>query len=1113
MSAEVRLKARHPAGSFLVQAPAGSGKTELLSQRILALLAIVDEPEEVLALTFTRKAAAEMRTRVLESLMAAKPDASASHKMETWKLAQQVMLRSEEKGWHLTAHPTRLRIMTLDSLTYSIARQLPLLSGFGDMPTPSEHAQRAYREAAEAALNETMRDFSDAAEYVLLHLDHNAVTLIALLADMLGKREQWLDEIAMHGRDMGSLRLMLEQNLADIMMHKLDACDALMPIDVKAALPGLMRFAGEQKKNELLQQVGEWPKASLDLLPQWQLIANFLLTASGPDYRKAGGVTVRLGFPAGKAFADEKDQFKLLLDTLAGGGEQALALATLLHEIRQMPDSAAIDSAQWQVLESLFLLLVLANKHLQIAVGRQGEADFTEIALRAMEALGANDAVPGDLLMKLDYRIHHILVDEFQDTSYLQMRLLQCLTAGWQEGDGIHRSLFMVGDPMQSIYRFRKAEVGLFLNAANNAAGLPLVEALQLERNFRSAPAIVDWVNRAFQCIFPAVQDVISGAVVHAPAVAALAHEGSVNLHIQHAKNADVEAETVRRLVQQALATPSAKGDPQRIGILARSRKHLHAIMQSLQLAGIAFRAINILPLHARPEVRLLRALLRALLHPADRESWATILRAPCCGLESYDMAVLLAGHDQPVWSLLQDDDLFQQLSMDAQARIRSIRTILEPCLAMSGKVAVMELLQTAWLRLSMPAMIDASASLNVDATLALIGSLEQGGRIDFAQLDERLEKLYATPDASASAAQVELMTMHGAKGSQWDVVILPGLGNKGANVDTPLLAFSEVPVAGGAMPLMAVKASTRQKDALYSMVSSVEKSKDNNELQRLLYVACTRAETHLHLLGHVSEVKGAATTGSLLHLLLSEDEGGFGAHMWNVEAGDQSIAGNPLGLKRVSHALDVSAVISDDAEQVGMHDQEVEYVWAGAEAAPVGNAVHAALQHIAQLGIEHWSDEHTQRELNMLNRTLIAEGLSGGMLKAASIRCAEGLQRVLSSEKARWILSDRHQDAHAEWALSSECDGFISHNIIDRSFIDEQGIRWIIDYKTASHEGGSLEVFLKEEVKRHTSQLQRYALILKNREPKREIRAALYFPMLDAWSELDLCKLDRDSE
>lgn len=1089
MSAEVRLKARHPAGSFLVQAPAGSGKTELLTQRILALLAIVDEPEEVLALTFMRKAAAEMRKRVLESLCAQKPEQSDVHKMETWKLAQKAKRRSDEKGWHLSRHPSRLRIMTMDSLTYSLARQLPLLSGLGEMPSPSEHAQASYREAAEMALNEAMRDFSESAETVLLHQDHNAVAVIALLADMLAKREQWLQEIAQHGRDMPGLRYMLEHNLADIMAQKLAVCEAMMPIQVKDELPALMRFAGERKDNEILQQMS-WPEASLDKLGQWQLIADFVLLAAKPAFRKPGGVNARLGFPAGKAFTEPKEKFKQLLDIVAAIPE----LAELLDELRGLPDSPDMDDQQWQVLEALFLLLVLANKHLQQLFRQKGEADFTEIALRAMDALGAHDAAPGDLLMKLDYRIHHILVDEFQDTSHLQMRLLQCLTAGWQAGDGRHRSLFMVGDPMQSIYRFRKAEVGLFLNAANNDAGLPPVEPLQLERNFRSSPAIVDWVNAAFQSIFPDRQDVISGAVSHAPAVAALSHAGSVNLHLQQGENARMEADYVVQLVRTVLSESQEK----RIGILARSRKHLHAIMPALSAAGIAFRAINILPLNGRPEVRLLRSLLRSLLHPADRASWAALLRAPCCGLESYDLHLLLADHDKPVWQLIEDDERVHSLSIDAQARIAFFRQALQPCLALSGKTPLRNLLQTAWRRLSMPALIDATASLNVDAALSLIESLEEGGRIHFARLDERLEKLYAEADITETAGQVELLTMHGAKGLQWDVVILPGLGRRSASGDTPLLAFSEVPVAGGAAPLMAAKASARQKDALYSLVNGVERSKDNHELQRLLYVACTRPETSLHMLGHVSESKAEAANGSLLQLLLSHDEHCFGAQLCHIEAAGEPPHASRISLQRISALPDALPLMLEEN-----NEQETEYIWAGSEAAPVGNALHAALQHVAQIGMEHWHDKLTQAEFARMSRTLIGEGLSGLMLKDASIRCANGLKRVLSSEKGQWILSHRHQQAHCEWALSSEHDYHITHHMIDRSFIDEKGVRWIIDYKTASHTGGGLDVFLADEEKRHAPQLKRYAAILKSMAPDQEIRTALYFPMLDAWKEV----------
>jgi len=1094
MSAEVRFKARHPAGSFLVQAPAGSGKTELLTQRILALLAIVDEPEEVLALTFTRKAATEMRKRVLESLCAVKPDPNETHKMETWQLAQKAIQRSDEKGWHLSRHPARLRIMTIDSLTHGLARQLPLLSGLGDMPSPSEHAQAIYREAAEAALNEAMRDYPEAAECVLLHQDHRVVSVIDLLATMLARREQWLEQVAAHARDMTGLRQELESNLANIMIQKLLAAQDLMPLQAKAQLPALMRFAGEQKKEDTLQAINEWPEASLRMLNQWQLIVGFLMTADqrNPAFRKR--IDKNLGFPPGKVFASQKENLKQLLELLADKTD----LLESLHALRLLPVSPDMDDQQWKVLESLFLLLILANKHLQLLFAQKGEADFTEIALRAMHALGANDAAPGDLLMKLDYRIHHILVDEFQDTSHLQMRLLQCLTDGWQAGDGSHRSLFMVGDPMQSIYRFRKAEVGLFLNAANNEAGLPHVEPLQLERNFRSSPAIVDWINAAFQAIFPDRQDVVSGAVSHAPATAALNHAGSVNLHLQRGLNAALEADCVVQLVRNTL---SADGN-QRIGILARSRKHLHAIMPALTEAGIAFRAIKILPLNSRLEVRLLRSLLRGLLHPADRESWVALLRAPCCGLESYDLHQLLAGNDRPVWSVIEDDGLCQQLSIDAQSRIAWIRQALRPCMVLSGKVPLRDWLQAAWLRLSMPSLIDATASLNVDTVLSLIESLEDGGRINFAMLDERLEKLYAEADVSEAAGQVELLTMHGAKGLQWDVVIVPGLGYKGANADAPLLAFSEVPVVGGAVPLMAAKASTGQKDTLYSMVYNVEKSKDNNELKRLLYVACTRPETSLHLLGHVSQSKGEAINGSLLQLLLAADDQCFGAHIDNIEAVEHAAHCSQPVLQRLRSIPDALARTGYSEEN---NEQETEYIWAGAESAPVGNALHAALQHIAETGIENWHADHTNEILTRMERMLIADGLSGVTLKDASARCADGLQRVLGSEKAQWILSHQHQHSHCEWALSSEYGNHISHSIIDRSFIDAEAIRWIIDYKTASHEGGDLDAFLTEEERRHAPQLQRYAAILKKMEPELVIRTALYFPMLDAWKEVDI--------
>jgi len=1092
MSTEIRLLARDPAAWFLVQAPAGSGKTELLIQRMLKLLTVVDEPEEILALTFTRKAAAEMRGRVLEALAMDKPRDASSHRMETWQLADAANARSRARDWHLEAYPARLRIMTLDSLTHALAGQMPLLSGFGEMPAPCSHPGPLYRDAAETAVNALIRRARDQAGALLLHQDNNTVALIKLLGDMLGKRDQWLMDVARHTPDTGELRKLLENSLRDIMHKQLQQCDALIPAQAKNELPALIACAASQRGDEELVDLKAWPASNLAELETWQRLARELM-ANG-RFRKPGGINIKRGFPPGEEYAASKKQFQDWLARLAGHPGLEEALAALIR----LPSAPYFDDSQWQVLEALFALLLMADAQLQRLFAQRGEADFIEIALRAMRALEDDEGRPSDLLLKLDYRIRHILVDEFQDTSLLQLRLLQSLTAGWQTGDGVDRSLFMVGDPMQSIYRFRKAEVGLFLLAALNRAGLPPLEKLTLERNFRSAPAIVAWVNCAFADIFPDEADIMQGAIEYAPATAALGYPGTVRLYVQRQADEQQEAEAVLSAVREQLQLVSPSGEPRRMAILARSRKHLHAIMPALAGAGVAFRAIDILPLNKRPEIRQMRAFLRSLLHPVDRESWAALLRGPCCGLSTREMHVLLAGDARPVATILDDEARLAAFDAQTRRRICHLQAALAPCLRMAGRIAVRHLLESAWQRSGMAALMTDDAARNIDALLILVEELDEGGYIAFNLLDERLEKLYAAPDSSPEAARVELLTMHGAKGLQWDVVMLPGLGRKQANTDMPLLAFADIPVPGGAHPLMAVRAAVRSSDAIYDMIQNVEKRRENNELTRLLYVSCTRAESTLLMFGCVLEKNGHAIAGSLLELLLPDGIEGdaFGAEVTELNADRSETTGRRHVLMRIRELPELVEILPEASESI------TEYFWAGPEAAPIGNAMHAALQQVAERGVESWNEELTDQSIGLMRRMLLAEGLPDALIKEALERCEKGLRNAINSEKGQWLLSGAHRDAHCEWALSEKDGDVVSHHIMDRSFVDADGTRWIIDYKTATHEGGNIKHFLDEEQQRHAPQLQRYARALLRMEPERPIRMALYFPLLDAWRE-----------
>lgn len=1084
MSEIIRKQAIDPSISYLVQAPAGSGKTELLTQRILALLATVNEPEEIMALTFTRKAAAEMGSRVIDALTMEKPTDSDSHKMATWLLAEKVRIRSEEHEWNLPQHPNRLRIMTLDSLTGSLARQLPLLSGLGDIPTPSEHSRSAYKLAAEQTLNRAMQQDSTAVEALLLHQDHNTSAVIEQMVRMLENREQWLPYIAQHGRQTDALKALIESNLSALIEHKIEMCHDKFPIDAKAALPALLQFAGNSLNNEALSSFHAWPAPSTKNIDAWKILADFLLAADKPQFRKS--VDKRSGFPADDKEAKQRMVDLLsLLDSIHG-------LADSLHALRLLPDHVEFEPVQWQLAEALFELLPQAVMTLQSIFSTQGKTDFTGIALSALQALNDSSGNPSELLLKLDYRIHHILVDEFQDTSELQMQLLRCLTAGWQQDDG--RTLFMVGDPMQSIYRFRKAEVGLFLQAAENCAGLPAVTPLQLERNFRSSPVIVDWVNRAFSKIFPPDQDAISGAIAHARAASALPYEGSVTVHLQTATDEsepddETEASVVVGLIQQSLT------NNHRIGVLARTRKHLQATIHALDEANIAYRAINILPLNRRPEVRTLRALLRALLHPADRESWFALLRAPCCGLNTAELFSIFQGDERSVWETICDPSPVEKLEPDAASRVIRLRQALSTCMMASGRISVRALVSSAWHRLGMPSLLNEATSANIEAVLDLIDSLDENGLIDLQLLDERIEKLFAAPDASEQASRVELLTMHGAKGLQWDVVILPGLGKAPKNSEQPLLAFTDAPINGKPHFLMSPKAETFRKNQLFSLVQNIEKEKERHEFARLLYVACTRAERHLHLMGNLSK-KGEAEKGSLLEMI-THQETCFGAQTTPIQPQPESENNQRLPLQRIKHIPPLPAVTEQDPVR------EPEYGWAGPEAAPVGNVLHAILQQVGEKGAENWSAQDGDRATETMRRMLMTEGLSGELLSSSLKRCKDGLIKTVNSKLGKWILSCGHKDAHSEWALTSTHQDEVTYRIIDRTFIDEEGVRWIIDYKTGSHEGSDLNAFLDSEEERYSAQLEGYRELLEKMEPDRTIRMALYFPVLGGWREI----------
>jgi ATP-dependent helicase/nuclease subunit A len=1129
--AVARSRALTPDQSFIVQAPAGSGKTELLTQRYLRLLSCVDQPEEIVAITFTRKAANEMRNRVLEALEKAKgPCPEKLNEAATWELARAALARDEVLAWNVIASPERLRVSTIDSFCAALARQMPMLSRLGAPPAIVEDAEVLYREAARELIARLESDekVSPAIVRLLQHLDNDLPKVEGLIAVMLARRDQWM-------RHLGSGERPPRQNLEVALGHVIeDALAALRSAMPEAEVPKLLalaRFAAENLRaagmsSALLAclDMTELPGSTTDDLPKWRGLGLLLVAPSSGAWRKT--VNTKTGFPAPseapnasekKRFKDAKDHFKTLIERLGECSGLMEHLAGLPH----LPPPR-YDDSQWEVVEALYQLLPLAVAELWVVFQNRGEVDFTQVSWSALRALGTREE-PTDLALTLDYRIQHVLVDEFQDTSLSQYELLDLLTAGWTPGDG--RSLFVVGDPMQSIYRFRQAEVGLFLRAWHRGIGNIRLEPLNLKVNFRSQKGIVDWVNRAFARSFPAKEDVAAGAVTYSPAEAYDPARAvpAVVLHPMLGRNDEKEAEQVVDLVKQAMADPSQNT----IAILVRARAHLFDIAPRLRRAGMRFRAVEIEALGHRSIVQDLLALTRALVHPGDRLSWLAVLRAPWCGLMLADLE-LLTDEDQQsaLWELMQDTGRVARLSTDGQERIERIRAVLEDCFALRRRRPLRRLVEGAWIALGGPACAaDATDLADALAYLDLLEELEVAGDlVEFDVLAERVEDLFALPDVEASE-RLQLMTIHKAKGLQFHTVIVPGLGRKPPPNQAPLLAWAERPnprARAVDLLLAPIRESGQDDEPIFNFLMQFDGTKGHYEDGRVLYVAATRAIDRLHLLGHVavSGKDGAREVtppprSSLLFHLWEEVRPAFDKALGDLPADEQGnvtadVSADPPQtlLRRLPLNWRVPAIPApaawDEGEAVieaGETAPRVEFEWAREVIRHVGTVVHWALQHIGRAGLETWDRERLVKLQPVFARRLAEEGVPPAQLEAAVTRAEAALTRTLSDERGRWILDQAQSDTHGEYALSGILDGKLVNVILDRTFVDDKGVRWIIDYKASSHEGGGLDEFLDREQERYAVQLERYATLMGRLDP-RLIRLGLYFPLLGGWRE-----------
>ena len=1032
-----------------------------------------------------------------------------AHKKITWRLAHAVLNANQEYAWQLLENPARLRILTIDSLCAKICNQMPLLSKLGAQTKITEQAYPLYQQASTNLLHSTLLtdQHNVAIKTLLIHLDNRSEQLIYLCSAMLAKRSQWLRYIIRYSQQALSLKDLLEQGLQHIAIEAMQHTKHLLSNELDSEVLDLFNFSRQNLTPEI-SAIKQLPDTVTEQIETWKVIANLFLTKTG-SIRKS--IDKRSGFPAASNVSDliiknQRQTYKARWKDLQTKLEDNSSLISALQQIQNCPPLYYTE-IQWNIIEALLSLLPRLVAELQLVFQQQHCIDFNELNIAAQRGLGEPDD-PTDLALQLDYQIQHLLIDEFQDTSVSQFELIEQLITGWEPDDG--RTVFIVGDPMQSIYRFRQAEVGLFLRAEQQGISDIPLKSLRLSLNFRSNQSLVEWSNVLFNEVFPSQADHHTGAVNFTPAATTRNAEAKIHYYANTDHTLIEEAKQIAKIIK----TSKTQCADTSIAILIRSRWQLTEIIPALQAASINYQAVDIDTLAHCPAVQDLKTLTYALLHRADNLHWLALLRGPYGGIELKDLETIAnADRKNTLWQSLQNY-LKLSLSNTANLRLKKLVPTLQVIFNEQGQLSIRDWLQRAWLALGGKLIADQAEINNCLAYFDLIDELDQNNQLnELATLEQQLQKLFVKY-ANKEANPVQIMTIHKAKGLEFDQVILPNLNKRTSQDPSQLLLWLERPSEFGTNDLILapIKSAATKQDSIYDYLRQLEKTKLEYETARLLYVAVTRAKSSLHLLTQITIDDDAILEpkkGSFLSLLWPHCQNEFMAKLKICDSNETDTTITEINpLKRLKTDWQLLNANNEPVEYQGMvtsSPQSLENIMnTNYRSSYIGTIIHETLAQIAIDGIQNWSAAKCQSEPQQKHWQIRLQQLNmptADLIESLNT-ITQAIQNTLQDPRGQWILHP-HTAHTAEFEITAIIDNKVKHLIIDRSFIDENGVRWIIDYKSASPQPGqAIDDFIHSQTSKYRSQLADYAKALSQLE-NRPCQCALYFPycgLFHAW-------------
>ena len=1044
---QVRKKALGQ-GSFIVQAPAGSGKTSLLVKRFLNRLLEVKSPKEVLALTFTNKAAAEMAQRLKEALEGKSKDNEIKKIVE--KISKHALKNKWDEGYIDT-----LMVMTIDKLALRLIKQTPILSSSGVNFLTDEDPDDLYRET----IRETIT--SNAENHLLFkYFDYDYHKLTEQLLALISKRDQWLPIVS------GLLRSddkNIEEIYGTYYTNELNIWveEKIKPNFTNEDLKELEIIVSYLADNKNIDRKDKL-RSSINY-EFWFYIRDLILTKSGKQIRKK--IDTSSGFPATNVGKEIKERLLKLIKLKNNKFNILIDFFNVTYH------KNIVDI--YPLITPFCLLLIDMVTRLNEKFKERRIIDFTQIMGNAVEALRDTH-----LPLILDQNISHILVDEFQDTNESQLIFIELLTQNFAGNPD--KSFFAVGDPMQSIYRFRKAEVEIFSRVQKSGISDLKLTSLFLKVNFRSNKNIIDWLNNSFSKAFPLIDDSDEGSVPYSSCESSNNNlEGGMELIAltcdTKSKTAQYEAEALYVL---NLIKDTRKSNPDAsIAVLTRSKAHLNELITLINKkdSSIPIDAIEMSKILSNQTFQDILCLTKALFDFSDRTNWIAALKSPWCGLSINDLVLLFEkDHKSLVWELINNIDNTSRLDKNSARRLRSFVEVIRENIQYRGRISHRYFVEGIWRQLNgEESMVDSNDIQNIDLFLELLEEASEILSIDFIKLERLIENKFISK-TSIQKNSIKFLTIQRSKGLEFDHVIIPNLNKRTRNEESDLVLYDK--------STLSIKNPGSDKN-LHSYHAYKERKRLDNEKIRLLYVAMTRAKNKCYLIGTVKKegdlvIPNSGTFMNILWPFFSdkfteiatpEDENSFEKFIPKLRRlNDNFYSGD----KRYKRSIDTEELsfcypnMSTDIQRF------------------TGNIVHKYLEIIVKKQLD--IDKILCNKLDYTESLYLGKNFKKKDIKIGLNLVKKSLEMLKKTSDGRWILN-RYLADNSEVSYLLESNNTTTQHIPDRSFI-ENDIQWIIDYKTPFSPIKNLAA----EAKKHLPQLRSYETIFK--ENKRVIQKAIYF-------------------